>query len=207
MKNKFFANSLFVILFLTLFLSATKVFAMFKETHTYFVDQNAPNGIVQNWNGQPTAAPHTGKSYEGKFYLVTVMYPVDHRVKAPLKQWCMLTIGSKSSRESTAFDFQIKNWKLKDDRGNIFETVTKRNFEFLQKGYQHIENILNRKFKCADLDEVFNFYYDIPNNIKNLTLEFEIEITSPKGEKITVKDSIPLKRATFKTNFFEGLLS
>jgi len=119
-----------------------------------------------------------------------------------------LTIDAKESNDPHAkFNFLIKHWAIKDSKGNLIQGKAEREFGgSLGRKPGRVEEILDKKYQYKDLAETFSFYYDIPNSVKNLILEFEVEITSPQGEKVTVKDSIPLKRATFKTSFFEGLL-
>jgi hypothetical protein len=196
-------------IFMLIFLLTTLTFAspktmygFFMEKHTYFVDQHAPDHEVQEVKGQPSGYRFTGKSHEGDFYHINIYYPVDHRVEMPLKQWAMLRIGGRG--EIPTFKFVIKKWVLRDDKKNVYDQIVRHDFGYREKGLQKIGNILNTEYGFRELTETFNFYYDIPKHVKYLTLEFEVEITSPQGEKITVKDSIPLKRAVFKTSFFEG---
>lgn len=213
MKKTIFLNFPFVVLWLSvIFIPNAEALGMLKETHTYFVDRDAPDHLVQNIEDYPhrvsQAREHTAKSYKGEFYTVSVSYPVHWKFKTSWRHTCGLTVDAKVSNDpSERFGFVIKHWAIKDMKGKTLHGQAERQFgsTFGEKPGRP-EQILNQEFRYKGLAESFDFYYDIPKHVKQLTLEFEVEITSPKGEKITVKDSIPLKRATFKTNFFEGLL-
>ena len=160
--------------------------------HIHFVDVEAPGKTVK---GQP----FNNKVIKGDFFEVSISYPADHRVKLPLRQMASLQVRSKAEN---SIGFKILRWELKNKDGNTYEPLInfKKDKTKLAEILQKEETIPHR------LSRMFTAYYDIPPSVKHITIDIEIELTSPVGEKVLVKESIPLKQATFTTSFFEGLL-
>lgn len=156
----------------------------------HFVDENAPATVTKD-------QPHNKRVLEGGFYRLSIGYPEDHRVKLPLRQMSSLAIYSKVKEPIT---FKISKWEVKDNNGQIFRPIIDRG-----SGHVTLDEILRKEEVINQgLFRYISAYYDIPPSVKRITIDLEIELTSPEGKKVLVKESIPLKQATFTTSFWEG---
>jgi hypothetical protein len=88
--------------------------------------------------------------------------------------------------------FKIIHWKLVDQNGREIP---------LRYGITNQGSPLQKEFKANGIP--VDFFSDIPKDVDQLTLEFKIEIKTPSGVEM-LERKIPLKRAYFKTSFFEG---
>ena len=178
-----------ILLVLGTLLFNAKAVAMAKNI--YFVDVNASQTNVK---GQP----FNNKVLKGDFFEISISYPVDHRVKLPLRQMAGIQVRS---RTEGVIKFKILKWELKDNSGNIYQPIID-----YTNGKNTLVSILGQEEEIigSGLFKSISAYYDILPSVKYITINLDIELTSPEGKKVLVKESIPLKQATFTTSFFEG---
>lgn len=174
-----------ILLLVGILLFDTKAVAMAKNI--YFVDVDAPQTTVK---GQP----YNSKVIEDDFYKIEISYPADHRVKLPLRQMCGISIHGKPTEN---INFKILRWEILDTEGEKFVPVFRRALKDIS-----VNDVIGKEISTSYAS--FDSFYSIPSSVKLITIHLEIELTSPEGKKVLVKESIPLKQATFKTSFFEG---
>jgi hypothetical protein len=92
---------------------------------------------------------------------------------------------------------KILRWEILDTEGEKFVPVFRRGLKDI-----NVNDVMGIEISTSYAS--FDSFYNIPSSVKLITIHLEIELTSPEGEKVLVKESIPLKQATFKTSFFEG---
>lgn len=166
-------------------------FAMAK--HVHFVDSDYEGKVIK---GQPNGDKGTRRWYKTSDFIMFIDYPADHRTDWPLKQWVTVSIGPAQKERPR---FKILKWRLIDEQNRDIPLQ----FGTKQGGPGVGNEFFEQEFIGRGNSLVF--FCDIPDSVKEITLEFKIEIKMDSGKVHVVEESIPLKRAYYKTSLFEGL--
>lgn len=177
--------NLIITLVLTIIAFNSEGFAMAKR-HAVFVDKNYEGKIIK---GQPNGHKGTRWWYDHKDFHVIVNYPVDHRTDWPLKQWMGVQVGDHPPQKGK---FKILKWQL------IANSGQKISVKFEVK---EIDDPWNREFDTNAYP--IAFFADIPKDVKDLMLDFKIQIKMQDGSVHVVEEKISLKKASFEVGLFD----